>query len=147
MPKIGTTSKVSLKLSRRKNLGRRGAHMLISRLWTQPISSPTALKEPNTKKQRQWRPPNTPNPGPTRRQTTTRRRPTTSPGRQLTGPSANAPAAKYRQIIAKYRQISLNPNIKLLDKYRQISLRPMTHPTEFQALSKEDASKIKTQMR
>ena len=44
MSKIETTSKVSLKLTSRINLGRRGAHVPSSRLWTQPTSTHTARK-------------------------------------------------------------------------------------------------------
>ena len=43
---IETTSKVSLKLTSRKNLGRRGAHVPSSQLWTQPTSTHTARKAP-----------------------------------------------------------------------------------------------------
>ena len=46
MSKIETTSKVSLKLPSRINLGRRGARVPSSPLWTQPSSSPTAPKGP-----------------------------------------------------------------------------------------------------
>ena len=48
MSKIKTTSKVSLKLPSRINLGRRGSHAPRSWLWTQAISSPTAPKRLNT---------------------------------------------------------------------------------------------------
>ena len=44
MSKIKTTSKVSLNLPSRINHGRQGTHAPTSQLWTQPISSPTALK-------------------------------------------------------------------------------------------------------
>ena len=46
MSKIETTSKVSVKLPSRINLGRQGAHSPSSTL-TQPVSFPTALKGPN----------------------------------------------------------------------------------------------------
>ena len=43
-----TTSKVSLKLTSRINLGRRATHAPNSRLWTQSTSTPTVWKGPKT---------------------------------------------------------------------------------------------------
>ena len=49
--------------------------------------------------------------------------------------------AKLSLNIVKYRPTQIS---KVFDKYRQISSRFMTHSIEFQMLTKDAASKIKT---